>query len=302
MSDAVWSVRGGNKINTVEQLKTITLNTNDAGQYQHDDVIKLIKQLKQVAKEQFNTLDKTNSMSKLFDRNRNTINTITTQDADDYKDILKKLKDEAFKASTKDITVKPDITARQEAQDEADRLNQIYQAVLGVKEGFEEKLCDSGGTDALSWVLQQADGQNKSINNYTLYELADAHIAGAHHPKATHILKQIVSTITMQFNFCKKVMDNVALQKIMVNKATAFGVTVDVSLLVVNLEANMEYAQSHEWGREFRISGQAIRKKYPDYSHNHNQRLYDNMLKEYAVANQVQVLREAPAPNDKQAN
>jgi hypothetical protein len=186
MSDAVWSVQGGNKINTVEQLKTITLNTNDAGQYQHDDVITLIKQLKQVAKEQFNPLDKTNSMSKLFDRNRNTINTITTQDAYDYKDILKKLKDEAFKASTKDITVKPDITARQEAQDEADRLNQIYQAVLGVKEGFEEKLCDSGGTDALSWVLQQADGQNKSINNYTLYELADAHIAGAHHSKATH--------------------------------------------------------------------------------------------------------------------
>ncbi len=66
-------------------------------------------------------------------------------------------------------------------------------------------------------------------------------------------------------------MDNVALQKIMVNKATAFGVTVDVSLLVVNLEANMEYTQSHKWGCEFRISGQAIHKKYPDYSHNHNQ-------------------------------
>jgi len=68
----------------------------------------------------------------------------------------------------------------------------------------------------------------------------------------------------MQFNFCKKVMDNVALQKILVNKATAFRVTVHVSLLVVNLKANMECTQSHEWGREFRVRGQAIRKKYPD--------------------------------------
>ena len=128
------------------------------------------------------------------------------------------MKDEVYKASTKEITAKPDFTtSRQEAQDEADRLNQIYQAVLGVKEGFKEKLCDSGSTDALSSVLQQADGQNKSIDDYTLYELADARIAGAHHPKATHILKQIISTITMQFDFRKKVMDNVALQKIMLN-------------------------------------------------------------------------------------
>ena len=183
-------------------------------------------------------------MSKLFKKNQNTINTITTQHAYDYKDILRKSKDEAFKASTKDTTVKPDITTRQEAQDEADRLNQIYQAVLGVKEGFKEKICDSGGTDALSSVLQQADGQHKSIDDYTLYELAEARIAGAHRPKATHILKQIVSAITMPFDFRKKVMDNVALQKILVNKAMTFGVTVHVSLLVINLEANMEYAQS----------------------------------------------------------
>jgi hypothetical protein len=140
-------------------------------------------------------------------------------------------------------------------------LNQIYQAVLGVKEGFKEKICDSGGTDALSSVLQQAGGQHKCNDDYTLYKLAEARIAGAHRPKATHILKQIVSAITMQFDFCKKVMDNVVLQKILVNKTTTFGVTVQVSLLVINLKANMENTQSHEWGREFRVSGHTIRKK-----------------------------------------
>jgi hypothetical protein len=198
--------------------------------------------------------------------------------------------------------VKPGITTRQEAQDEADRLNQIYQAVLGVKEGFKDKLCKSDGTDALSSVLQQADGQNKSIDDYTLYELAEARIPGTHRLKAMDILKQIVTTTTMQFDFRKKVMDNVALQKIMINKAMAFRVTVDVSLLVVNLEANMEYAQSHEWGREFRVSGLAIRNKYPDYSHSHDQTSYDNMVQEYVAADRVRVLREAPAPSEEQAN
>ena len=252
--------------------------------------------------EHFNPLDKTNGMSKLFDKNQNAINTITTKDTCKYKDILKKSKDEAFKASTKEITVKPDIMTRQEAQDEADRLNQIYQAILGVKEGFREKLCNLGGTNALSLVLQQANGQNKSIDDYMLYELFDTHIAGARRTKATHILKQIVSAIIIQFDFRKKVMDNVVLQKIMVNNATAFSVTVNVSLLVVILEANMEYAQSHQWGQELRVIGQAIHKKYSDYSHKHNQTSYGDILKEYAVADHVQVLRKAPAPNDEQAN
>jgi hypothetical protein len=95
MSDAVWSARRENKKNTIKQLKKITLNTGDAGQYQHDDVFKFIKQLKQVAKEQFNPLDKNNGISKLFKKNQKTINNITTKDAYDYKDILKKSKDKA---------------------------------------------------------------------------------------------------------------------------------------------------------------------------------------------------------------
>ena len=60
------------------QLKKIKLNTDDTGQYQHNDIINFIEQLKQVTKEQLNPLDKTTGMSKLFDKNQNTINTITT--------------------------------------------------------------------------------------------------------------------------------------------------------------------------------------------------------------------------------
>ena len=78
MSDAVWSTWRKNKINTIKQLKKIKLNTDDAGQYQHNDIINFIEQLKQVTKEQLNPLDKTTGMSKLFDKNQNTINTITT--------------------------------------------------------------------------------------------------------------------------------------------------------------------------------------------------------------------------------
>ena len=181
MRGTVWSTWHINKANTINQLKKIKLNTNNAGQYQHADVIKFIEQLKQVAKEQFNPLDKKNGMIKLFDKNQNFINIITTEGAYNFKDVLKKLKDKAFKASaTANKTVKPGITIRQEVQDKANCLNQIYQAVLGIKEGFKEKLCESGGINALSLVLQQAGGEHKSINDYTLYKLAASRIVGMH--------------------------------------------------------------------------------------------------------------------------
>ena len=237
-------------------------------------------------------------MSKLFDQKTNVINSITTKDAYDYKGILQRLRVEATKATTATMMVKPDITTRQEAQDEADRLSQINQAVLLINEGFKDNLCKAGGIDALSSVLQQPNRQNKSIDDYMLYNLREARITGAHRPKATHILKQTAGTITLQFDFCTKVMDNMALRKIMVTKVQAFGVNIDVLLLVVNLEA---YTQSHKWGHEFWVSGQAIRKKYPNYSQKHSQKLYNNMVKENAAADRVRVLCEAPAPSNEQA-
>ena len=120
MSGMVWSARRNNKANTINQLKKIKLQTDNEGQYQHDDVIKFIKQLKQVAKEQFNPLDKKNEIFKLFERNQNFINTITTQDTDDFHDVLKKSKVEAFKALMATKTVDPDVMTRQEAQDKTD--------------------------------------------------------------------------------------------------------------------------------------------------------------------------------------
>jgi hypothetical protein len=74
------------------------------------------------------------------------------------------------------------------------------------------------------------------------------------------------------------------------------------SLWYYNKLTDKTRASSHKWGREFRVSGQAIRKKYPDYTYKHNQTLYNDMVKEYAAADHVWVLCEAPAPSDEQAN
>jgi hypothetical protein len=307
MSDLnVWNARRETKANTIDALKEIKLQTDEAGQYQHDEAIKFKDQLIQVATEMANPEDNTKSgMRKLFEQASNELNSIKTKDIFSWRDIIKQEKDKAD-AKTKNSTIgkvyQPDIATRGEAQEEADRLNQFNQAVIGIKEGFKDCICNNGGTDALASVLKQADGTLKSIDDYTLFELIEARIAGAKRPQAKNVLKQIVDAITMPYNFQKKIMDNVAMQQILVNKAQSFGITIDVSLLVVNLEANMEFAQSHEWGREFRVCGQVVRKKYPDYTHKHNQTSFDDIVKEYATADRVRDLTEAPTPTTEQAN
>jgi hypothetical protein len=144
--------------------------------------------------------------------------------------------------------------------------------------------------DALTSILQEADGQEKSVDDYTLHDLTTALIARASRPKATNVLQQAITAINMPFDFRKKVVENIALQKILVTKVQAFDVTIDVSLLVLNLEKNMEY-----------VRGQAVHKNYPDYSHKHDQQSYDDMVQEYATADRVRVLCEAPTPNVEQA-
>lgn len=95
MSDA-------NKTNTVELTKSIKLQTDEAGQCQHDDddAIKYIDQLKATAKDMFNPLDK-DDMKELFEKDPNNINSVKTKDIYDYKDVvLKQSKADAAKAST----------------------------------------------------------------------------------------------------------------------------------------------------------------------------------------------------------
>jgi hypothetical protein len=177
MGDAgIWTVKRDNKANIIDLRKKITLKTDEAGQYQHDDAVKFIDRAKQeVAKEMHNPLDKHNGMIKLFERASNPINSITTKDTYDWKDILKKSKDEAADrtAKSKTGTVRvPDITTRGDTQDKADRLNTINQAILGIKEGFKEAVSEAGGMDALSSVLQEADGQPRSIDDYSLHDIS----------------------------------------------------------------------------------------------------------------------------------
>lgn len=295
MGDEVWSVRRLNKINAEEKLESIKLRKDETNQYQHDDAIKFIKAITKACQDMLNPLDKAGGMSKLFEDN---INAITSKDTYDYKDILKKSKIEAAAESkATGITVLPDITDRANAQEEADRLTKLNQAVIGAKEGIIAKLKAEAGETALQSELQEADGEERNIDSISLHTLKELVIAGANRTKSVEILSLATQAIAFNFDFRKKIAENIAAQKVIINKATSFGLTIHASLLAINLLRNMEQAENEDWGREFRPCMQAVRKKY-DYNHKHDQASFEDMIAKFSTADRVRDLRDAPEPTE----
>lgn len=161
----------------------------------------------------FNLLDRMNGMSKLMDETDNPINTIKLIDAFTASDVLrneKKKADEKTKNSKTNTVRLPEINTRSDAQEEADRLNQYYQAaILGVKEGTTEAWLEIVEHDVLDPVLREADGsRTKGIDDYRLSDLAKATISGANQPKEPDTLVQLVTALTTPYDFRKKVATN----------------------------------------------------------------------------------------------
>ena len=298
MGDEVWSVRRLNKLNAEEKLSPIKINKDETNRYTHDDATKFIKAIVKACEDMLNPLDRKNGMAKLFEQTVNEINKITSKDTYDYKDILRISKAEATAASrATGAVVPPDITDRANAQEEADRMTKLNQAVIGAKEGIISKLKEAVGDQVLAAELQEADGEPKGIDDISLYKLKELVITGANRTKSIEILKHATQAITFNFDFRKKVAENIARQKVLINKATSFGLTIDASLLATNLLRNMEYAEGENWGREFRPCMQAVRKKY-DYNYQHDATTLDDMIAEFSTADRVRDLRDAPEPTD----
>jgi hypothetical protein len=167
-------------------------------------------------------------------------------------------------------TATPSITTRSDAQEEADRLNNYSQAVIGVKEGTVEAFIAAVGHDVLDTVLIDADGTSpKGIDDYLLSDLTKLIISEANRPKANDVLKQLVNALTMPFDHHKKVATNVKIFKSKAAQVQAYGITIDTPIIMLIIFANIEQAQQHEWGREFRPAMQSIRAAFP-YSHKHD--------------------------------
>jgi hypothetical protein len=136
MAEACSTARATTKQQVLDGVNRLTLQTNKHGQYTHDAILLLQKGIRRVLISQFNPSNPGKGMEKLLNNGNNLLTLVKSTDAITASYVIKEAKQRAdeLTASTGKI-VSPSITARAEAQEEANQLNVINHLVIGAKEG-----------------------------------------------------------------------------------------------------------------------------------------------------------------------
>ena len=301
MADACFTARATTRDHVREAVEKLALPKNSNGQFNHDAATNFKAAVARVLKSTFNPINPGCGMSGLCTKTSD-LAKITTTSVATIQSVLNEAAAKARAASTLTHTVSPSITTRSDAQEEADRINLLNQAVIGAKEGAAEAITNKVGSDITDTILKTADGSDfKGVDDYQLEDLLNAVLQGADRPSTTDILKQFLGIIAFTFNFQKKVGANMELLKAKVGSMQSYGINVDETQLALILLANIETAASEDFGREFRPALQTIRRRFP-YNFVHDATSLQEMLTELAGADAVRKLKDAPPPTQGAAN
>ena len=299
MADAAVTARYAAKTLMLELLTKHELPSTATGQYNVESATRWIAAMERDLREFYvpggsrnndGVLQLCNAGSDLANIKSTDIHTVAS--------VLQHHKDLASRktlASTTGTTYQPEITTRTDANDEAERINTRVQTVIGVKEAIAEAITKTFGKHVTNAVLRTADATDfKSVNDWQVEQLLEAVRQGADRPTTTDVHAQLRRVIDFTFNFQHKVQQNYDNLHANAGKLKAVGITIEPSLLGFILIHQIELAQKHEWGRDFRTAIQTIRKTYP-YNTVHDSTSINAMLAELAGADAVRNLSDAPA-------
>jgi hypothetical protein len=198
------------KQQVLDRINKLTLQTNEHGQYTHDAILLLQKDIRRILAGQFKPSNLGKGMEKLPNNSNNLLMLIESTNEIMVCSVIKAAKLQADELSyTTSKTLLPTITAQTEAQEEADQLNVINQVVISAKEGIVEAITKMVGSNITNAILQMADESDyKSINDFTLFNVLQVAINGANRPSTNDVLELLNEVINYNFNFCKKVSIN----------------------------------------------------------------------------------------------
>ena len=165
-------------------------------------------------------------MEKLLDTGDNRLTLVMSTNAITARSVIKEAKLHAKARSTSTgKTVLPTITAQAEAQEEADHLNVINQAVISAKEGAADTITKLVGSDITDAILRTPNGSNhKGIDDFGLFDVMQAAINGADRPSTNNVLEQLLEMINHTFNFCKKISVNMELLQSNTARMATYGI------------------------------------------------------------------------------
>ena len=178
MEEACSTVRATTRAQVQENILKLTLQNNDNGKYQHDDIITFVNAVRRVLKALYNPSDPGNGMMKLLKSSTGSppiaISAIDSNDVATIATVLATVTREAAVANAAlgpgAAHIAPTITTRTESQDKANRLNLNFQAVIGAKEGAATAITEKVVSDVTNIVLRTVNGNDfKRIDDYELH-------------------------------------------------------------------------------------------------------------------------------------
>jgi hypothetical protein len=162
MADGCFTARATTRDHVKAAITKLALPCNSSNQYTHDAITTFFTGIRRVLKSTYNPGDPGNGMEKLLISSTATppslLSRIRSTDAATITSVLHEARTIAEAQSTAQLAVLPTITARADAQDKADRINMVNQAVIGAKEGATEAITKKVGSDITDAILRTADG------------------------------------------------------------------------------------------------------------------------------------------------
>ena len=190
-------------------MSEIRLQKNEVGGYAYNDANTLLTQIKRVLKRQLYE-DSTNRLKGLASDVSNALNKYRSTIHIKKRDVLAASRADVERASTDDITVKPEIANSSNAQDKADRKNFFRLPVIGVKEGITEGITKIIGRNITNPILRKTDNSDfKSVNQFHINQLFTAITEGEERPESTNIWRKFVNIAEKIFDWREKVVTNV---------------------------------------------------------------------------------------------
>ena len=170
MVDACYTAQATAKEHALHRIARLKLTKNAAGQYTHDAIMTYVMGIRRVSRSTYNPWDPGGEIEKRLVSSTSAtpqLVKIKSTDTATVERLFTKLKAEAAamsdeKASTP-IIVQPRISTRNNAQDEAGRINQIIQADISVKEGGVDTIMQQVGTNVTDSVLRTADDTDTNV-------------------------------------------------------------------------------------------------------------------------------------------
>jgi hypothetical protein len=249
MAEVCYSAQASTKAQVVAKIVKLLFKKNDNGQYMHDAIATLACGIKRIMKGTYSPCNAGKGMSGLLIQHSYGPK---SNKAVNPEAVLKEAKNAAAKESkATGTTVTSAFTLRSEAKEEADRCNVAAQAIIGAKEGIVEALTALVGTNITNSVLRTSDGDFKSVDKYTVYEVMQAAYENADCPPMTDVLEQLIEVLHYTFDFRKKISANMEFVQNLANRMSAYGIEVGTPSIVLMFLTNIETATKHKYGREF---------------------------------------------------